>query len=113
MSKPTIKIENWRIIPFNPMKEGSVVLIGKIIEHPKYGTYIGRTGEIVIFNEDEMYAESINTRYILGEGEEDRLKKTIGEKKKDVDKIKDDVNELFEKEREKEDEKEKELVNDE
>jgi len=105
MSKPTIKIEHWRVVPFNPMREGSIVLIGRIIDHPKYGTYDGRTGEIVFFNEEEKYAESHNTRYILGESEEDRLLRLVNEKKKDVDQVKEDVNELF-----KQQEKEKELV---
>lgn len=103
MSKPNVKINRWRMIPLDPIGE-QIVLIGEIQDHPKYGTYLGRTGLIISFNEEKKYAESHNTRYILGDSEEDRLKKIIQikelENTLETEQIKESISKEFEKLRE-------------
>lgn len=96
MSKPIVKIEHWRFIQ-NPYAENEIFLIGKIIDHPKYGTYVGRTGVIISYNEEEKYAESYNTRYTLGESEDDRIKNLLQKKNNDVDAVQDNIEKEFEK----------------
>ena len=100
MSKPNVKVEQWRLIQ-NPYAENEIFLIGKIIDHPTYGTYLGRTGVIVSYNEEEKYAESHNTRYILGESEDDRIKKLIQTKDLENTLQTEEVKETIEKEFEK------------
>lgn len=63
MEKQEAKISNW--IQKN-LDDGRVFLIGEITGHPKYGDFLGRTGEIVEINVDEGFAESHKTYYKLG-----------------------------------------------